>query len=116
MARRSRLARRASAGARTIVRRAAPVARRVGSATAAAAREEKHTLIALATAGAAGYARREGMLDNLPHVDAMGVEGTYGALAWLVAKYTRNRTAGHVATGLLCIAVNRLAAEPSGST
>lgn len=109
------IARRASSGARVVVQRAAPVVRRVGSAASVAAASEKHTMVALLAAGAAGYARREGMLDQLPHIDALGVEGTYGALAWAVGKYTRNRMASHLATGLLCIAVNRLAAEGGGS-
>lgn len=109
--RRGRVARRAHA----VVRYAAPIARRAGSAAANAARDEKHTLIALGTAAAAGYARREGMLDTLPHLETLGVEGTYGAIAWALGKWTGNRTARHVATGLLCIAVNRMAAE-AGTT
>jgi hypothetical protein len=97
-----------AAKTKTIVRyreRAAKVARRVGSASAAFARDERHTFTALLAAAASGYARGAGM--SLPYIDALGLEGTYGLLAWGIARYTRNRTAEHVATGLLSVAAAR---------
>lgn len=84
-------------------------ARRAGSAVAAAARDEKHTLVAVGAAAALGYATRKGadgksLSQKLPRIDALGVAGTYGILAWAGAKYTKNRTMRHVATGLLAVA------------
>lgn len=111
--RRTALARRARASTRRVASAGANLARRGASATAKAAAEERHTLVALGAAGAAGYMRREGMLDNLPHIDAIGVEGTYGLAAWALGRWMRSRVSSHVATGLLAIAVNRLAAGES---
>ena len=85
------------------------LARRGASVALSKAREEKHTFIALGVAGAAGYARGKGMLDNIPHVQQLGVVGTFGIAAWALGKYTNNRIARHAATGLLAIAVNRFA-------
>jgi hypothetical protein len=86
------------------------MARRAGSAVASAARDEQHTLYAIGAAGALGYAQREGMLDSIPHIDALGVEGTLGGVAWAIGRYTKSKTASHIATGLLCVAINKMAA------
>ncbi len=90
------------------------VARRGVSMAAREAREEKHTLYALGAAAALGYAERQEY--DLPHVEAVGVAGTYGVLAWIIGKYTKNRSARHMATGLLSIAVNRFAAGDEGTS
>jgi hypothetical protein len=79
--------------------------RRVGSAGAQLAKDEKHTFTALLAAAASGYVKGAGM--TVPYVDALGLEGTYGLVAWGIARYTRNRTAEHVATGLLSVAAAR---------
>jgi hypothetical protein len=72
------------------------------SAAARSARDEKHTITAMAAAGAIGAAKRFGV--TLPHVSALGTPGTYGAIAWLAARYLKSKTLSHVATGLLCVA------------
>jgi hypothetical protein len=91
-------------------------ARRAFGAASRVAQAEKHTVTALAAAAALGYASRPGkdgapsMASKLPKVDALGVAGTYGALAWLAAKQTKNPTLAHVATGLLSIAAYKFGA------
>lgn len=70
-------------------------------------------MYAVAAAGVLGYAQRENMLDSVPHVDALGVEGTLGAVAWVGGRFTKSKILSHVATGLLCVAVHKLASEPS---
>lgn len=80
------------------------VARRVGGAAARAAWDEKHTLVALAAAGALGYAQKENM--ELPHIEAIGMPATYAAAAFLGARMFKSKTLAHVATGLACVAVN----------
>ncbi len=84
-------------------------ARRAGSAVAAAAKDEKHTLVALGAAAALGYASRKGkdgksIASGLPKVEALGVAGTYALAAFVAAKYTKSRTLRHVATGLGSVA------------
>jgi hypothetical protein len=89
----------------------ARVARRAGGAALAAAQAEKHTLAAVFAAGAVGYAQRQGMLDTIPHIAAIGPIGTLGAVAWAAGRFMRSRVASHVATGLLSVAVYKAAAE-----
>ena len=85
-------------------------ARRAFGAARAVVRDEKHTVTAVVAAAALGYAERAGkdgapsLASKLPKVDALGVAGTYGALAWLYAKQSKNATAAHLATGLLSVA------------
>ena len=76
---------------------------RVARAGAAAAQAEKHTLMAVGAAAALGYMSRTGEA-NLPHINALGVPGTYGMVLWGVGRMTKSRTASHMATGLLAIA------------
>jgi hypothetical protein len=97
---------------RVVVAQAAGrIARRAGAAAAYAAREEKHTIAAVVAAGAIGYAQREGMLDNIPHIQAIGPIGTLGGVAWALGRFMRSRVASHVATGLLSVAVFKAASE-----
>ena len=88
--------------------RARHLARRGLSAAARAAQSEKHTITALAAAGGLGFAKRMGV--TLPKVEALGTAGTYGAAAWLAARFMKSRTLSHVATGLLCVAAFQHAA------
>jgi hypothetical protein len=98
--------------------KAAPFARRAGKAAAGAVRDEKHTLTALATAGVNGWMRGKGYAP--PHIEALGVEGTYGIAAWAIGKKFKSPVAAHMATALLSIALDRKAEAwartPSSST
>jgi len=81
-------------------------------AAAAAARDEKHTLAALGAAAALGYVERSGT--QLPFVvPALGPAGTYGLAAWAIARFAKNKTAAHVATGLLACAARDLVRSSS---
>lgn len=91
--------------ARVIVARAAPVARRVGGAALNAARDEKHTIAALVSAGVLGYADREGMLESWSLIDGIDPKVQLALAAFLVAKVSKSRTAAHVATGLGSVAI-----------
>jgi hypothetical protein len=93
---------------RTVVAR---VARRAGGAAVAAAQAEKHTMAAVVASGLVGYAQRQGMLENIPHIQAIGPIGTLGAVAWVGGRFMRSRVLSHVATGLLSVAVYKAAAE-----
>lgn len=89
--------------------RAGRFARRAGGAVATAAKDEKHTLIAGASAYALGYASRKGtdgksMLSGIPRIKALGVTGTLAAVAWVGAKYTKSRVLRHIATGFVAVA------------
>lgn len=88
--------------------------RRVGGAAAKFAQDEKHTLTAVSAAALLGLAESRGM--QLPAVDAVGTAGTYGIAAFVVAKLTGNRTAEHVATGLLSVAAYKAASKPPAAT
>lgn len=114
MARRGRaLARRARVIVRAGGARAGRLARRAGGAALSAARDEKHTVAAVAVAAALGYARRSGT--SLPHISALGIPATYGLAAFMLAKFTKNRMARHAATGLLSVAAYEWAARPAGA-
>lgn len=78
------------------------LARRGLSAATRAAQTEKHTLTAIIAAGSLGFAKRMGV--NLPRIDALGTAGTYGAAAWVAARFMKSKTLSHVATGLLAVA------------
>lgn len=86
-----------------------------GKAAAMVAREEAHTMAAVGAAAVLGYAQRENMLDTVPHVEALGVEGTLGVLAWVAGRYTKSKMASHVATGLLSVAAWKLANGTTGT-
>jgi len=88
--------------ARSSPRRAYPVVRRAASRAATAVRDEKHTLAAIATAAALGYAARQGT--QIPHLAQLGVEGTVGVALWFGSRMTRSRTLEHMATGALAVA------------
>ena len=79
------------------------LARRGGSAAAALARDEAHTLTAMAAGAALGYVESRAIV--VPHIRALGIAGTYGGLAWGIARYSKNKMAAHVATGLLTCAI-----------
>ena len=76
---------------------------RIGaSAAARVARDQRHTMVGVASAAVAGFLQRSGT--TLPHIRALGVPGTYGLAALVVAQSTRAPMAQHVATGLLAAA------------
>ena len=81
---------------------------RGASRAAIAARDEKHTLAAVVGAAAVGMAKKHDV--DLPHIDALGTAGTYGAAALIAAKFTKSKTLAHVATGMLSVAAYQLAA------
>lgn len=83
-------------------------ARRYGRAVGHAVASEKHMLTAFAAAGAYGLAERAGM--PIPSIGPIGPAGTLAVAAWLYGKTQKSATALHLATGLGCIAINRLAA------
>lgn len=92
-------------------RTAGRLARRAGTAAAAVARDEKHTIAAVGAAAVVGYMQRSGT--QLPHVAAIGMPGTYGLVAWMGARMTKNKTLAHVATGLLSVAAFQMTASGS---
>jgi len=94
-------------------RTAGNLARRGASAAARAAASERHTLTAMGAAAALGYI--EGSGTQVPKVDALGVAGTYGGLAWMVGRFTKSRVAEHVATGLLAVAVRDMVARSAAN-
>lgn len=86
-----------------LARAAGGAARRGLVSAARAAMTERHTITALATAGALGYIQRSGT--SVPHVAALGVDGTVGAVLWVAGRYTKNPMLQHAATGALACAV-----------
>ena len=104
----------ASSGARARLARAAGQGARRGLALAArAAMTERHTITALGTAAALGYIQKERM--QVPHVQALGVDGTIGAVLWIAGRYTKNPMLQHAATGALACAVKGAVVGSSGS-
>lgn len=94
-----------------LVQQGTQIGRRVGSAAAAAAREERHTLVAGGVALAVGYADSRGMLEAVPEiVPGTGAVGTLAIAAWGIGKFTGSRIARHSATGLLAVALYRVGA------
>jgi hypothetical protein len=87
------------------------VARRVGSTVK---QKNKHRMVALGAAAAAGFARGSGT--TIPHVEKLGVEGTYGGLFLLWAMSGGPAWVDHAATGLLSVAIHQAAQEAGGGT
>lgn len=91
-------------------------ARRAGSAVVSAAKEEKHTVAAGLAALAFGYAERTGkdgksLLSKLPKLPGLSPTTSAAALAFALTKvgpFKGNRTARHVATGLIAVAAYKL--------
>lgn len=88
--------------------RAGAMVRRGATAAGKALADEKHTLTAIVSAAALGLAKRQAIA--LPKIDAIGTAGTYGAGAWVLARFMKSRTMSHVATGLLSVAAFSMAA------
>jgi hypothetical protein len=86
--------------------------RRGVSRAAQVAREEKHTIAAVGAAAVCGLAESRNI--EIPHVDALGVAGTYGVAAYLAGRYMKSKTLSHVATGLLSVAAYKAAAAMEG--
>ena len=82
---------------------AVSLARRGGTAAAAAAASEKHTLAAVVTAAGLGYIEKNNV--QVPHINALGVDGTVGLALWAFGRYAKNKTAQHMATGALACAI-----------
>lgn len=95
--------------------RAGNLARRAGSAAGRWAKEEKHTVGALGAAAVLGFLSRPSAdggpstAEKLPHIRAIGVPGTYGLALYAVARMSKSHVAGHMATGLMSIALFELA-------
>lgn len=89
-------------------------ARRGASAVARAAIDERHTLVALGAAGALGLLEKQDV--ELPHFEPIGVAGTYGIAAFMLARFTKSRTLAHAATGLMSIAVYNFAKGDDDAT
>jgi len=98
-----------------LARRAGHLARRGGVRVARAAWDEKHTIFAVGAAGVLGYMEGSGQ-QPLPHIQQLGVYGTYGAGLWMLGRMTGSPTVKHAATGLLCVAVNRYARDSAASS
>jgi hypothetical protein len=81
--------------------RASRVGARIGSAAARAAVAEKHTLAALLAAGIAGAARRYDW--KLPTLGDLPPPLVWGLGSWAVGRFTNNKMASHIATGLLSV-------------
>jgi hypothetical protein len=94
---------RAGMSARRLGAMAAAGGRRFSSAAAKAAASEKHTLTALGAAAALGYVEKNRI--QVPHIQAIGVDGTVGLGLWALGKYTKNPVLQHMATGALACAV-----------
>jgi hypothetical protein len=88
---------------------AAGMAQRGLKKAALVAKEEKHTMYAVAAAGLAGWLSRDGTLQRLPHVTTLGVEGTYGLVALFAGRQMNSAALRHIATGLLSVAVHEFA-------
>jgi hypothetical protein len=97
-----------------IIRVAAPSAprfhrtRRVGRRVVGAVGSEKHTLTAVAAAIGFGMLEKSGT--KIPSIGPLGPAATVGIAAWVYGRMSKSPTAAHVATGLLCVALNRWAA------
>src|SRR5262245_12534880 len=96
-------------------RRAAPIATRTrtrlvrvgsrfGRAAARKAIDRKHKFAAVGTGFVVGYMSKEGTLDKLPHIDKLGVLGTYGLGLAFAGDFFKSPTLDHISTGLLSIA------------
>jgi hypothetical protein len=85
--------------------------RRVASSSVGrAASSERHTLIAIGSAAALGLGEKTGMIPmSLAIIPGVGPAGTLGLAAWAIGRITKNQTAQHMATGLLCVAINQWA-------
>lgn len=101
----------AKQAAMVVYRKAAPIVKKGASAAGRAALEEKHTIAAILSALALGYAEKEGV--EIPSIAGLGKAGTAGTAAFIVAKVSKSRTARHVATGLLCVAAYQLGSTGS---
>lgn len=84
------------------------------TAAAKAAYDQKHTVTALAAAGAAGYLDGQGSLASIPDPMGIGAMGMLAIGAFAGAKLMKNKTLDHVATGLGSIAVFQLAKGAAG--
>lgn len=96
----------ARTAAMTVYRHAAPIVKRGASAAGRAAMDEKHTVAAVVSALALGYAENAGV--DIPSIPGLGTAGTAGLAAFILAKMTKSKTARHVATGLLSVAAYEL--------
>lgn len=77
---------------------------RVGRAVYRKALDRKHKIAAVGTAFAVGWLKKEGNLDKFPHIDKLGVLGTYGLGLAFAGEYFKSATMDHISTGLLAIA------------
>lgn len=99
---------RIAAPAASVARRAGRAVRRAAPRVGRAVASEKHTITACIAAGVLGFAEKSGV--SIPSIGPVGPAGTAGLIAWAIGRTTKNQTAQHVATGLLCVAINRWAA------
>ena len=70
---------------------------------------------ALAAAGFFGFLKGKGV--DIPHIDKLGVEGTYGLVAFMAAQMGKAPAwVDHAATGLLAVALHEAAQGFAGGT
>lgn len=84
-----------------------------GRAKAIAKERTKHTIWAVASAGALGLAEAKKV--KLPTVGGLDPAALYGLGAMGLHVATNNKAAGHIATGLLSVAAYKLAAKKGAS-
>lgn len=94
--------------ASAIARRAGRAVRRHAPRVGRAIASEKHTLTAIGAAVALGLIEKSGVA--IPTIGPLGPAATLGIGAWILGRTSKSPTAQHVATGLLCVALNRWAA------
>lgn len=94
---------RAAMSARRLGAMAAAGGRRFSRAALMATASEKHTITALGTAAALGYIEKNRV--QVPHINALGVDGSVGVALWALGRYTKNPMLQHAATGALSCAV-----------
>lgn len=75
----------------------------------------KHRLPALVAAGFFGFLKGNGTA--IPHIEKLGVEGTYGLAAFMAAQMGKAPAwVDHAATGLLAVALHEAAQSFGGGT
>lgn len=71
--------------------------------------DERHKLVAVGAALALGIAEKQGI--NLPHIEKLGVAGTYGLAAFLLSKPLKSTFLDQLATGFLSVSLYKLGAS-----
>lgn len=85
--------------------------RRGARAVVRGAVSEKHTLVAVGAAGVFGLLEKAGITQQIPTIGPLGPVAVTGLGAWLYGRVAKSQMGQHIATGLLCVAINRLASQ-----